>query len=103
MERVQLLVIRSDSKVEFVLFNRGIEIDDRRKIDRFLNLLEDGEPDEGIPPGLDLVDEEDAIVHEVSLDDEIDAEARLDVFSVDLEFGEHEARYAELQIGRAHV
>ena len=51
----------------------------------------------GIPPGLDLVEEADAIVHEVSLDDEVDAQPALDVFAVDPDFSANEAAYAQLR------
>jgi len=51
----------------------------------------------GIPPGLDLVEEADAIVHEVSLDDPVDAQAALDVFSLDADFAANEAAYAQLR------
>ena len=50
-----------------------------------------------IPEGLDLVDEADAVVHEVSLDDDLDAEAGLDVFAVAPQFAENEQRYAALR------
>ena len=50
-----------------------------------------------IPEGLDLVDDEDAVVHEISLDDDLDPEAGLDVFSVDDQFAENEQRYAALR------
>ena len=50
-----------------------------------------------IPAGLDLVEEADAIVHELSLDDDVDAEAGLDVFSVDADFVANEAQYAALR------
>ena len=50
-----------------------------------------------IQEGLDLVDEADAVVHEVSLDDDLDAEASLDVFAVDPQFADNEARYAALR------
>ena len=40
---------------------------------------------QGVPSELDLVDAEDQISHELSLDDELVAETGLDVFKVDPE------------------
>ena len=51
----------------------------------------------GVPQELDLVDEEDQIVHELSLDDELQAEATLDVFKVDPEYEENEKKYSEIK------
>jgi pre-mRNA-splicing factor CWC22 len=42
---------------------------------------------------LDLVDEEDQITHEVSLDDEIDPETMLDVFEFDSDYKDHNEQY----------
>ena len=44
-----------------------------------------------------MVDEEDQIVHELSLDDELQAEATLDVFKVDPEYEENEKKYSEIK------
>ena len=51
----------------------------------------------GVPQELDLVDEEDQIVHELSLDNELQAEATLDVFKVDPEYEENEKKYSEIK------
>jgi pre-mRNA-splicing factor CWC22 len=51
----------------------------------------------GVPEELDLVEEEDQIVHELSLDDDLQAEAALDVFKVDPEYEESERKYAEIK------
>lgn len=48
-------------------------------------------------PELDLVEAEDAITHELGLDDEIDTEDLLDVFKFDPEFLEHEAAWEEIR------
>lgn len=50
-----------------------------------------------IRPELDLVEEEDQLTHEVSLDEEIDPEISLDVFKPDPNFTENEKRYEELR------
>ena len=51
-----------------------------------------------IPPELDLVEEEDRIAHEVSLDDEtLDAEEMLDVWRQDPAWDEGEASWAEIR------
>lgn len=49
-----------------------------------------------IPPELDLLEEEDLITHEVSLDDEIDPETAIDLFRVDPNFEENETNYAAI-------
>jgi len=48
---------------------------------------------QGVTPELDLVEEEDQVVHEVSLDDALNAEAALDVFREDPEYEENEAKW----------
>ncbi|KAI9114236.1 hypothetical protein K1719_014886 [Acacia pycnantha] len=50
-----------------------------------------------VRPELDLVEEEDQLTHEVSLDEEIDPETSLDVFKPDPNFLESERRYEELK------
>jgi pre-mRNA-splicing factor CWC22 len=44
-------------------------------------------------PELDLIDQEDQITHELSLDDELDQETNLDIFKVDPDFVENEKKY----------
>ena len=51
----------------------------------------------GVPSELDLVEEEDQIVHEISMDDELQAEPTLDIFKVDPEYEESERKYAEIK------
>ena len=46
-----------------------------------------------LPPGLDLVDDDDQITHAASLDDAPDAAPRLDDFTVDPDYAAHEAEY----------
>lgn len=46
-----------------------------------------------IKPELDLVDSSDQITHEISLDDELNAEQNLDVFKYDAEFVANEEAY----------
>ncbi|XP_057953645.1 uncharacterized protein LOC131147964 [Malania oleifera] len=46
---------------------------------------------------LDLVEQEDQLTHEVSLDEEIDSEITLDIFEPDPQFVENEKRYEELK------
>ena len=86
--------------------------------DRFRGILHEGEIDkrvqymieglfalrkanfEGFPaltPELDLVESEDQITHEVSLDEDIQPESKLDVFSFDPNYEENEAAYAKLR------
>jgi len=51
-----------------------------------------------IPPGLDVVEEEDRIAHEVGLDDEdLDGEEALDVWRFDENWDEGEAAWAEVR------
>jgi pre-mRNA-splicing factor CWC22 len=50
-----------------------------------------------VPTELDLVDSEDQITHEMSLDDELSADTGLDVFKVDEQYAEHEAAYEALK------
>ncbi|XP_027343564.1 pre-mRNA-splicing factor CWC22 homolog [Abrus precatorius] len=50
-----------------------------------------------VRPELDLVEQEDQLTHEVSLDEEIDPEISLDIFKPDPNFGENEKRYEELK------
>ncbi|KAK4257593.1 hypothetical protein QN277_007161 [Acacia crassicarpa] len=50
-----------------------------------------------VRPELDLVEEEDQLTHEVSMDEEIDPETSLDVFKPDPNFLESERRYEELK------
>ena len=52
---------------------------------------------QGIAPELDLVEEDDQIVHEVSLDDQLQADAHLDVFREDPDYAENEARYQQIK------
>lgn len=46
-----------------------------------------------VAPALDLVEDEDQITHEMSLDDKHDPQAILNVFKEDPEYAEHEAQY----------
>ncbi|KAL3850098.1 hypothetical protein ACJIZ3_011980 [Penstemon smallii] len=50
-----------------------------------------------VRPELDLVDQEDQLTHEVSLQNEIDAEIALDIFKPDPQFSENEKRYEDLK------
>ncbi|MED6160924.1 hypothetical protein PIB30_055865, partial [Stylosanthes scabra] len=50
-----------------------------------------------VRPELDLVEQEDQLTHEVSLDEEIDPEITLDIFKPDPNFLENEKRYEELK------
>ncbi|XP_057547982.1 uncharacterized protein LOC130826417 [Amaranthus tricolor] len=50
-----------------------------------------------VRPELDLVEPEDQLTHEVSLEDEIDPEIGLDIFKQDSNFLENEKRYEELK------
>ncbi|KAK7246903.1 hypothetical protein RIF29_41773 [Crotalaria pallida] len=50
-----------------------------------------------VRPELDLVEQEDQLTHEVSLDEEIDPEISLDIFKPDPNFPENEKRYEELK------
>jgi pre-mRNA-splicing factor CWC22 len=50
-----------------------------------------------IIPELDLVENEDQIPHEISLNDDHDAENGLDVFKFDPDWQEHEDQYAEIR------
>ncbi|XP_020237291.1 pre-mRNA-splicing factor CWC22 homolog [Cajanus cajan] len=50
-----------------------------------------------VRPELDLVEQEDQLTHEVSLDEEIDPEISLDIFKPDPNFLENEKRYEELK------
>lgn len=50
-----------------------------------------------VRPELDLVDPEDQLTHEMSLEDEIDPEIGLDIFRQDPNFMENERRYEELK------
>ena len=51
----------------------------------------------GVPEELDLVDEDDQVVHEIGLDDEMQAQAGLDVFKEDPEFEENERKYDDIR------
>ncbi|MBA0696033.1 hypothetical protein Goari_002620 [Gossypium aridum] len=48
-------------------------------------------------PELDLVEEDDQLTHEISLQDEIDPEITLDIFKPDPQYLENEKRYEELK------
>ncbi|KAJ1724143.1 pre-mRNA-splicing factor cwc22 [Coemansia erecta] len=51
-----------------------------------------------IPEGLDLVEEDDQIVHEIALDDdELDAQDGLNVFKHDEEYAENERKYSDIK------
>ncbi|KAJ8898920.1 hypothetical protein K2173_008413 [Erythroxylum novogranatense] len=50
-----------------------------------------------VRPELDLVEAEDQLTHEISLQDEIDPEITLDIFQKDPDFLESEKRYEELK------
>ncbi|KAI9180539.1 hypothetical protein LWI28_005848 [Acer negundo] len=50
-----------------------------------------------VRPELDLVDLEDQLTHEISLEDEVDQEITLDIFKPDPQFLENEKRYEELK------
>lgn len=51
----------------------------------------------GVVPGLDLVEPDDQITHELGLDEEFDLEERLDYFKPDPDFEASEAKYAVLR------
>ncbi|KAM0792432.1 pre-mRNA-splicing factor cwc22 [Microbotryomycetes sp. NB124-2] len=50
-----------------------------------------------IPEGLDLVEEEDAITHKLSLDDEVQVQEMLNVFKFDPDYLENEVKYKEIK------
>lgn len=50
-----------------------------------------------VPPELDLVEEDDQITHELSLEEQYDAETTLDIFRVDPDFVTNEQRYKEIK------
>ena len=50
-----------------------------------------------IPPELDLVEEEEAITHYLSLDDELDGQESLGVFKFDEQYEENEEKYAQIK------
>ncbi|KAF8009175.1 hypothetical protein BT93_J0227 [Corymbia citriodora subsp. variegata] len=50
-----------------------------------------------VRPELDLVEQEDQLTHEISLQEDIDPEITLDIFKPDLQFVENEKRYEELK------
>ena len=50
-----------------------------------------------IPPELDLVEEEEAITHYLSLDDELDGQEGLGVFKFDEQFEENEDKYNQIK------
>lgn len=50
-----------------------------------------------IPEGLDLVEEEEQITHRIALDDELQVQEGLNLFKVDPNFLENEAKYAEIK------
>ncbi|KAJ2803594.1 pre-mRNA-splicing factor cwc22 [Coemansia guatemalensis] len=53
-----------------------------------------------IPDGLDLVNEDDQIIHEVAIDDDdLDAQDELNVFKFDEEFEENESKYEKIRRG----
>jgi len=86
--------------------------------DRFRSILHDGQIDKrvqymievlfqvrkdkfkdhpSIPPELDLVEEEEQITHNISLDDDLDVEELLDVFQFDPDYVANEAKYKEIK------
>ncbi|KAL1922954.1 uncharacterized protein VTP21DRAFT_9330 [Calcarisporiella thermophila] len=50
-----------------------------------------------IAPELDLVEETDQITHDLSLDEELEGEERLNVFQLDPDYMENEQRYAQIK------
>ena len=50
-----------------------------------------------VPDDLDLVERDDQITFELSLDDKVDREEALDVFKVDDDFEAHEAAWVEIK------
>ncbi|KAG8898271.1 pre-mRNA-splicing factor cwc22, partial [Tulasnella sp. 403] len=50
-----------------------------------------------IPEGLDLVQEEDQITHQISLDDELQVQDGINVFKFDPNYPENEAKYKEIR------
>ena len=74
-----------DKRVQYM-----IEVLFQVRKDRFRNNL-------SIPVDLDLVDEDDQITHYVSLDDELDVQDEVNVFKVDEQFEENEAKYEEIR------
>ncbi|XP_068310598.1 uncharacterized protein [Pyrus communis] len=50
-----------------------------------------------VRPELDLVEQEDQLTHEISLEEKIDSEVTLDLFKADPDFLENENRYEELK------
>ncbi|KAJ2851393.1 pre-mRNA-splicing factor cwc22 [Coemansia brasiliensis] len=79
------------------------EIDKRTQymIEMLFQYRRDGFKDNAvIPEGLDLVEEDEQIVHEVAMDDEdLDAQDELNVFKFDPEFEANERKYAEIRRG----
>ena len=50
-----------------------------------------------IPPELDLVEEDEAITHYLSLDDELDGQESLGVFKFDEQYEENEEKYGQIK------
>ena len=101
-----------------ILYGEGDEQGLHSVFERFRAILHEGQIDkrvqfmieglfavrkgqfEGFPavlPELDLVEEDDQITHEISLDDTLVPETHLDVFKVDPNFEENEKAYAEIK------
>ena len=51
-----------------------------------------------IPPELDLVEEEEAITHYLSLDDELEGQEGLGVFKFDEQYEENEEKYSQIKV-----
>jgi len=51
----------------------------------------------GVIPELDLIEEKDKIIHNVSLDDEFDPEENANFFKVDPEFQDKETQWDEIK------
>ncbi|KAJ2787550.1 pre-mRNA-splicing factor cwc22 [Coemansia interrupta] len=107
MREVGALLLESAPRVLSAVFDtfRSIlhEADIDKRIQYMIEVLfqirRDGFKDSPIiPEGLDLVEEDDQIVHEIALDDdELDAQDGLNVFKYDEEYAENERKYSGIK------
>ncbi|KAK2078226.1 hypothetical protein QBZ16_004095 [Prototheca wickerhamii] len=83
-------------RLRAVLHEGGIERRTQFVIENLFALRKAGFERQGhpaVPPELDLVEAEDQITHEISLDDKTDTQTHLDVFREDPDFERHEREY----------
>lgn len=104
IECLSFLLMQEHRRVSTLVFDLFRTILHEGRLDKRVQFLIEGlfasrraAKFQGVPPALDLVDQDDQVTHQVSLLDEIDGHNSLDVFHPDPHFLHNDKRYEDLK------